>query len=180
MRIMAILLALSVSSASLVAEELSDIPNFREYSPSFASSGQPTEQQLKLLKSAGYERIIYIAFSIHDSALAKEDLIVRELGMDYVQIPVIWDKPSVTDFYAFADVMRRYPDKKSLLHCQINFRASAFSFLYRVLYQEVPIDVAKTDMNTVWVPNNTWRAFIFSVLEENGMSAQCDACIWEE
>ncbi len=160
------------------ADELADIANFREYSPVFASSGQPTEEQLALVKSAGFERIVYIAFSSSGKAIANEDEIVKELGMEYVHIPVVWDNPTAADFYAFADVMQRYPDKKSLLHCQVNYRASAFSFLYRVLYQDVAVATAKADMNSVWQPNETWRDLIFSVLEENGKSAQCDGCNW--
>jgi len=179
-KIMTVVLALGGAMASAYAAELSDISNFRQYSPVFASSGQPTEEQIELLKSEGFERIIYIAFSNSGKAFANEDVLVKELGMNYVHIPVIWDNPSATDFYAFADVMQRYPDKKSLLHCQVNYRASAFSFLYRVLYQDVTVAVAKADMNTVWQPDETWRELIFSILEENGKSAQCDGCNWEE
>ncbi len=177
---LAIVLALAGTIASTSAAELSDISNYREYSPNFASSGQPTKPQLEQLKSEGFERIIYIAFSNSGDAFADEDVIVKELGMEYVHIPVIWDEPSVSDFYAFADVMKRYPDKKSLLHCQVNYRASAFSFLYRVIYQDVSVTTAKADMNSVWQPNETWRELIFSILEENGKSAQCESCSWED
>ena len=45
------------------AADLDDISNFRQYSDSFASSGQPTKKQLKSLESAGFERIVYIAYS---------------------------------------------------------------------------------------------------------------------
>ena len=175
----AVVLMLCGTTATAFAAELSEISNFREYSPGFASSGQPTLEQLELLKSEGFERIVYIAFSDSGKAIANEDVIVKDLGMEYVQIPVIWDKPSASDFYAFADVMQRYPDKKSLLHCQVNYRASAFSFLYRVLYQDVSVADAKADMNTVWQPDETWRELIFSILEENGKSAQCDDCDWD-
>ena len=179
MKTVAVVLALSGITATAFAAELSDISNFREYSPSFSSSGQPTQEQIELLKSEGFERIIYIAFSDSGEAFANEDVIVKELGMDYVHIPVIWDKPTASDFYAFADVMQRYPDKKSLLHCQVNYRASAFSFLYRILYQDVPIIEAKADMNSVWKPDEIWRNLIFSILEENGNSAQCEGCNWD-
>ena len=172
-------LALGAVMTSASAAELSVVTNYREYSPSFASSGQPLQVQFELLKSEGFERIIYIAFSNSGKAIANEDVIVKELGMDYVQIPVIWEEPLAADFYAFADVMQRYPDKKTLVHCQVNYRASAFSFLYRVLYQDVPIGAAKADMNKVWQPDETWREFIFSILEENGKSAQCDSCNWD-
>ena len=162
-----------------IAAELAEISNYREYSPAFASSGQPTREQLEMLKDEGFERIIYIAFSNNGKAFADEDVLVKELGMDYVHIPVIWDQPTASDFYAFASVMQREPDLKTLLHCQVNYRASAFSFLYRVLYDGVSVAEAKADMNTVWQPNETWRALIFDILEENGRSAQCDGCDWQ-
>lgn len=161
------------------AAELSEISNYREYSPVFASSGQPSKTELDALAAAEYERIIYIAFSTSGKALENEDDIVKNLGMDYVHIPVIWDAPSNADFYAFADVMQRYPDKKTLLHCQVNYRASAFSFLYRVLYQDVSVAEAKADMNSVWQPNEVWRDLIFSILNENGVSAECEGCNWD-
>jgi protein tyrosine phosphatase (PTP) superfamily phosphohydrolase (DUF442 family) len=176
--IKAVLIVLFATTAA--AEELSDISNFRQYSPLFASSGQPTEKQLALLGNAGFERVVYIAFSNSGKAISNEDEIVKDLGMEYVHIPVIWDDPDSADFYAFADVMRRYPDKKSLLHCQVNYRASAFSFLYRVLYEDVDVATAKADMNSVWQPDETWQALIFEVLEENGKSAQCEGCNWDE
>ena len=161
------------------AGELSDISNYREYSATFSSSGQPTKEQLELLKDDGFERIVYIAFSNNGNAFADEDVVVKELGMDYVHIPVIWDQPSTSDFYAFAGSMQREPDRKTLLHCQVNYRASAFSFLYRVLYADVPVADAKADMNSVWQPNETWQKLIFEILEENGKSPHCNGCSWE-
>jgi len=169
------ILALRVAGAG----ELDDITNYREYSDVFSSSGQPTKEQLQLLKDAGFERIVYIAFSNSRNAFAGEDVAVKDLGMDYIHIPVIWDRPTAADFYAFAGVMERAPERKTLLHCQVNYRASAFSFLYRVLYRDVPVAAAKADMNTVWQPDATWRALIFEVLEQNGVSPHCEGCDWE-
>ena len=68
---------------------------------------------------------------------------------------------------------------KTLVHCQVNFRASTFSFLYRVLHEDVPVGEAKDDLDGVWVPNATWRQLIFDVLEANGISPDCDSCLWE-
>jgi hypothetical protein len=74
--------------------------------------------------------------------------------------------------------MQRNTDKKTLLHCQVNARATAFSFLYRVIYEDVPIAQAKEDMNTVWQPNEVWRDFIFAVMSENDRSPECEGCDW--
>jgi protein tyrosine phosphatase (PTP) superfamily phosphohydrolase (DUF442 family) len=157
---------------------LAEITNYLEYSGSLSSSGQPDAAQFQALKDAGFERVIFLAFSDHHESIANEDRIVKELGIDYVQIPIEWDAPSSSDFYLFAGSMEREPEKKTLVHCQVNFRASSFSFLYRVLYLNVPMEQAKEDLNSVWVPNSTWRSLIFNILEENGRSPHCDGCLW--
>ena len=72
--------------------------------------------------------------------------------MHYAQVPVIWDAPTKADFDTFAAVMQSAPEKKTLLHCQANYRATVFAFLYRVLYLDVPLAKAKSDMNTIWKP----------------------------
>jgi len=161
-----------------VAAELSDIRNYIEYSPTFASAGQPSKEQLALLPDAGFERVMYIAFTNSGNAIADEDAVVKELGMDYIQIPVIWDAPTLSDFYTFAAAMQRDSARKTFLHCAANFRASAFSFLYRVLYEDIPIATAKADMNKIWTPNNVWTNLIHAVLEDNDISPDCDGCDW--
>ncbi len=178
-RLVIFLAALMLAPGMATTAELSEIRNYKEYSPIFASSGQPDKEQLGKLKEEGFERVAYIAFSNSRGAIADEDAIVRELGMDYVHVPVIWDAPTESDFYAFAGAMQREPDKKTLLHCQANFRASAFALMYRVLYQDVPVAEAKADMNSIWQPNETWRDLILEVLEDNGISANCDGCDWD-
>lgn len=166
-------------AGSLPAAAAQDqIVNYREYSPGFASAGQPTEKQLEALRERGFERVVYIAFSDHENALDNEDRLVKSLGMAYLHIPVDWEAPAAGDFYQFAGAMQATPKKQTLLHCQVNFRASAFAFLYRVLYEDVPVAEAKQAMNSVWTPNETWRQLIFDILEENGHSPHCEGCDW--
>jgi len=165
-------------SASAWAQSVEDIPNYIEYSPDFASAGQPSEAELALARDAGFERVVYIAFSTDRNALEGEDRNVRDLGMDYVQIPVVWDAPTRQDYESFAAVMAQGPATKTLLHCQVNMRASAFAFLYRVVEQGVPVAAAKADMNRIWEPNETWRNLIFGVLDANGISPDCETCDW--
>lgn len=160
------------------ANKMSEILNFREYSPTFASAGQPTREQLQIIKDSGYERVIYIAFSTVGPAIPEEDQLIKALGMDYLHIPVDFNNPTIRDFNTFADAMRRDTDRKTLLHCQVNARAAAFSFLYRVIYEDVPVTAAKGDMNSVWTPNQVWRDFIFAVLAEHDKSPECEECDW--
>jgi protein tyrosine phosphatase (PTP) superfamily phosphohydrolase (DUF442 family) len=171
---------LAAPANAWAATDPAKITNYREYSPTLSSAGQPERGQFEALREAGFERVIFLAFTDHHESIANEDRIVTELGMEYVQIPVVWEQPTRADFAAFTAVMRQEPGRKTLVHCQVNYRASAFVFLYRVLFDDVPMDQAKEAMESVWVPNDTWRAFIFSTLEANGRSPHCDLCLWDE
>ncbi len=154
------------------------IVNFISYSPTFASSGQPTPEQIIEVSNAGYERVIYLALTDHDTSVPNEDRLVRDAGMAFVQIPVVWAKPTPRDFEHFAAIMNAGSVRKTLVHCQINLRASAFSFLYRVIHQGVPVEEAKEDLNTIWAPHPHWRDFIFEVLDAHGIDPECDICDW--
>ena len=56
-----------ISIYSFALEEvdpaLAEITNFRQYSSSFASAGQPTREQFQSIVDNGFERIVYIAFT---------------------------------------------------------------------------------------------------------------------
>jgi len=178
MIICTLLLALPILSQVVFASGLEDISNYRQYSPTFASAGQPSADQLELIASSGVERVIYLAFTDNETAIEDEDRTVKSLGMEYVHIPVDFDKPTLIDFHYFAAVMQSSPEKKTLLHCQINLRASAFSFLYRVIHLDVPMENAIEDLQGVWAPNEDWYLFIKKVLADHNLNINCDACDW--
>ena len=171
-------LALVVMASPAWSAEVDEIVNYREYSPTFASAGQPTEEQLPAIRDAGFERVVYVAFSDQSRSLANEDRLVKALGLEYVHIPVDWEAPTASDYHMVAAALRDNQSRKTLLHCQVNYRASAFSFLYRVLEEGVDLAEAKEDMNSVWTPNATWRDLIFEVLEAEDVSPECASCDW--
>ena len=49
-------------------------------------------------------------------------------------------------------------------------RASMFTFLYRVIHKDVPIDEAFETLKKVWVPRGQWATFGTSVLEAHGIA----------
>lgn len=171
-------LYLVFASSPLAADEVSDIDNYRQYSPYFSSSGQPNASQLKAVYKAGFKRVIYIAFSDNKTAIESEDRVVKSLGMDYIHIPVDFDRPTIEDFGDFASVLNRDKNVRTLLHCQINLRASTFSFLYRVIYDGVSMSQAKSDLDDIWQPDKVWYQFIVDVLKKHGLSHACDDCDW--
>ena len=178
-RMTALLSICLLAGSALAKTDLSEITNYRAYSPMLSSSGQPSAEQLEAVRDAGFERVVFLALTDSEGSIDNEDSIVKGLGMEFVHIPVIWDTPSPDDVALFLALMSGAPEKKTLVHCQVNFRASAFSFLYRVLHEDVPVGEAKDDLDSVWTPNETWQQLIFDVLEANGVSPDCDTCLWE-
>ena len=158
--------------------EVGDLHRYLKYSETFASSSQPSEEELKVIVGSGVERVIYIALNDSHGALKNEDQIVRSLGMEYVHIPVDFKNPTLRDFQDFVSEMQNKPDMNTLLHCQVNLRASTFSFLYRAIFQGVPIAEAKADMDSIWEPNENWFKFIQTVASHYKLDLLCDDCDW--
>jgi protein tyrosine phosphatase (PTP) superfamily phosphohydrolase (DUF442 family) len=177
-RLLLALLIACLNCTSGLAQLPADIRNYRELSAVLATAGQPAAAQFELIRDAGFERVINLAFSNDRNAVAGEDRIVRELGMEYVHVPVLWEAPTADDFETLAAILLQQPDKKTLLHCQLNMRASAFAMVYRVVYEGVPLVEAKAEMNEVWQPDGRWRELIFELLQAHGVPPQCESCDW--
>lgn len=73
--------------------------------------------------------------------------------MDFFHISVLWDAPSVKDFNSFASLM--LTSEKTLVHCEVNFRASVFGFLYHIVYRGMPQRDARSLLTRIWIPNST-------------------------
>ena len=54
-------------------------------------------------------------------------------GLTYVNVPVLWRAPETSDFESFRDAMAEHEGKHVLVQCQANYRASVFTYMYRVL-----------------------------------------------
>ncbi len=139
-----------------------------DYSPALTTAGQPTEAELPLIASAGFDRVIFLAFTNHPKAVAHEDDIVRGQGLQFIHIPVEWESPSPADFAVFATVMQTFGGGRTLVHCEVNFRASVFGFLYQVIYEGADVDEAMSLMQSIWIPNEAWEAFIVRVMGDKG------------
>jgi hypothetical protein len=59
-----------------------------------------------------------------------------------------------------------------LVHCQLNMRASAFTFLYRVIDEHVPPEEAMKALRAVWIPKDQWATFTADVLKRNNIDFQ--------
>ena len=170
-----LLLLFSLLNAELAgaAEETPlTLLNEVRYSPNLTTAGQPQEEELRAIADAGFQRVIFLAFNDHENAVKNEDRIVRSLGMEFFHIPIIWNAPTIRDFDNFAALM--LTSEKTLVHCEVNFRASVFGFLYQVIYLGMALDDARSLLTTIWIPNSTWEGYIAAVLHDKGIDYERD------
>jgi protein tyrosine phosphatase (PTP) superfamily phosphohydrolase (DUF442 family) len=144
---------------------MDQIYNYLQISETIATAGQPTEEQFTAIRDANYALIINLALPTSTNALPHERAIVESLGLTYIHIPVDWEQPALQDAVRFFEVLQAERDKRIFVHCAMNMRVSAFMFLYRVLYQQVPEQDALATMHRIWIPNETWQQFITKVLQ---------------
>lgn len=143
---------------------MENIYNFLKISDTIATSGQPTQEQFQAIKEAGYQVIVNLALPESPNALKDEKQIVEAQGMQYVNIPVVWENPTLENVREFFSVMEGNADKQVFVHCAANMRVSAFMYLYRCLHQGITDEDAKKDLQKIWIPNEIWQKFIEQVI----------------
>jgi protein tyrosine phosphatase (PTP) superfamily phosphohydrolase (DUF442 family) len=141
--------------------------NFVAVSERIHTSGQPSEAQLGGLKGGGYGLVINLAPPLSVGSIAQEGLLVAQTGLSYVNIPVDWHSPSYEDFELFSNILNQAGSRHVLVHCQVNRRASLFTFLYRVVREGVAPDVAYENVTAVWVPDPQWKDFARATLKRH-------------
>ncbi len=133
-------------------------------SETLLTAGQVKPEHVAAIASSGTEMVINLAPASVDRN-KDEGFLLTQQGISYVQIPVAWEQPTDADLQLFFAMMDARQSRKTLVHCFANYRASAFTYLYRVLRQGVPEVEARADLHAVWSEqafdeNKQWRQFI--------------------
>ena len=164
-----LLLATMVLLPALAAAQ-AKLPNMVEITPRLVTSGQPSAEALAGLKAQGFEAVVYLAPpTVHD-AVREEHHIVARQGIVFVNIPIRFDDPTEEDFALFASVLTSLGDRKVLVHCQVNMRASSLVFLYRAVHLKHEPRGAYDSVTRIWVPQGPWKRLIDGTLAKNGIA----------
>ncbi|WP_338847561.1 protein tyrosine phosphatase family protein [Massilia sp. W12] len=149
-------------------------PNPVRITPLLLTAGQPDAAQLGKLKELGVDAVIYLAPPTVGDAVRDEQLIVTKQGALFINLPVDFNQPRDADFDAFAALLQGLQKNRRnvLVHCQVNFRASSFTFLYRSIVLKEDPQQAQEAINQVWKPNAVWRKFIEAQLQRHGLAYQ--------
>ena len=133
------------------------------------TAGQPDDEQLSTVADRGFDLVINLAPPTSRDAVANEGELVTETGASYLNIPVDWQNPAYADFELFSGVLNQSGDRQVLVHCMLNYRASLFTFLYRVVHEQVPAEEAFEAVAQVWEPADQWVTFGQMVLDRHGI-----------
>jgi protein tyrosine phosphatase (PTP) superfamily phosphohydrolase (DUF442 family) len=143
--------------------------NYVEAAPGLATGGMPRSAQFARIADAGFDMIVNLAPDDALGAHADEEALVRGRGMAYAHLPIDFAAPGAADYERFAALMRsREGHGRTLVHCQLNLRASSLVFLYRVIERGEAADNAYDAVVAVWRPNETWRRFLRETLQAHG------------
>lgn len=151
-----------------MSNPLEAIKNYRSAGDSLGTSGQPSEDQIKLIADAGFEVVINLA--LHDDprySLPDETATVQSLGMAYIHIPVQFAQPTLENLAAFFQAMKAHSNHKVWVHCAANWRVTVFVGLYREIVLGWPHEKAFELLRATWAPNEVWVEFIGRALDHN-------------
>ena len=134
------------------------VMNYLRVDERLATGGHLVDGGLATLKVEGVQVVI----DLRDDPPSGQKEMLAEHGIDWINIPVVWKDPKTADFERFSETMGEHKDDHVLVQCAANYRASAMTYLYRVMVEKVPEDQAAEDLYAVWDPNENkqWRKYI--------------------
>ena len=163
------LAALGAPRASLGQTPTLAAPNVVPIAPRLVTSGQPSAAALSALGTQGFGAVIYLAPPGAHGEVADERERVEHQGLVYVNIPIDFAHPTEQDFDRLVAAIEAANERKVLVHCQLNMRASSMVFLYRVIVGKESPETAYEAVSRVWVPDSVWKRYIVAMLGRHGI-----------
>lgn len=115
---------------------LSGIANACQILPNVITGGQPNAAQLRAFKEAGGGIVLDVRDPM-ESRLVDEPVLVRELGMEYVNIPVRAGSLDDATLERILEVLRRAGNRIMFFHCGSGNRVAGALIPYFILDQNL-------------------------------------------
>lgn len=141
------------------------------------TAGQPTEAQFRKLCGDGLEVVINLAPDGLETSLPDESALLAVLGVDYHHIPVPWNAPDLAQYHRFQKAMASAAGKRTLVHCQANYRVTAFVAPYAEAHLGWTRAQADALVAKIWTSRpdfamgDDWRQFIAQARQAEGLPA---------
>jgi protein tyrosine phosphatase (PTP) superfamily phosphohydrolase (DUF442 family) len=119
-----------------VLNAVSGVPNACQVLPSLITGGQPSAAQLRALKEAGGDIVLDVRDPM-ESRPVDEAAMVRELGMEYVNIPVRAGSLDDSTMDRILGVLRGAGSKTVFFHCGSGNRVGGALLPFFILDQQM-------------------------------------------
>jgi len=136
---------------------MENILNYIKVNENISTSGQPSVEQFELISNCGYEVVINLALHNASNSLESEDKVVTDLGLSYFHIPVLFDDPKEEQLQLFLDILDINKNRKVWIHCALNYRVSAFMYIFHKYYLKTSFDEIDLSLLQEWNPNESWQ-----------------------
>jgi protein tyrosine phosphatase (PTP) superfamily phosphohydrolase (DUF442 family) len=119
---------------STAFQAVSGVANACQILPNVISGGQPTAEQLRGLKAAGGQIVLDLRDPMEPRPV-DEAALVRELGMEYVNVPVRAGSLDDATLEQILAALRRAGDRTVFFHCGSGSRVGGALIPYFILDQ---------------------------------------------
>lgn len=145
---------------------MNEILNYIKINEMVSTSGQPSAQEFEKIKEEGFEIVINLALHNASNAIENEDKVVTDLGMSYFHIPVDFEDPKTHELRIFINTLQALGANKVWVHCAMNYRVSAFMYVYHKYVLRTPFEEINLSMFDEWSPDKKWQTLMKTSLEE--------------
>lgn len=135
------------------------VMNYHRIDERLVTGGHFVDDGLATLKAEG----VTVVIDLRDKPPSDQKEKLAQQGMEWINVPIEWKDPQTVDFEQFSKVMQAHQGDHVLVQCAANYRASAMTYLYRVVVEQVDENKAAEDLYAVWTPseeNQQWTDYI--------------------
>jgi len=166
--VLQISIAILLVSACSVNADISSARNFYQFEEQQLTSGQPEKAQLLSASAEGIEVVINLVPSTESIFNPDEAAILAAQGVEYFHTPVSWSSPKEDEIMRFIKAMDSVGDRKVLVHCWANARASALVHTHRMIQSTENQTAEYSELKRVWKEvagydldrNDVWKEVI--------------------
>ena len=145
---------------------MNKILNYIKINELISTSGQPNIDELKHIANEGFEVIINLGLQTSSNVLEDENKIVADLNMTYINIPVDFENPKLSDLKLFLTILQSLESNKVWIHCSKNYRVSAFMYVYHKYVLHTPFEQIDLSIFEDWQPNLAWQELMKVSIEK--------------
>jgi uncharacterized protein (TIGR01244 family) len=158
-------LLLISNAAVTIPQEVAPIRNFVRISDEFCTGAQPRLEHLEKLKADGVKSILNLRPAGEHRA-AEEEAKVKELGLRYFNIPVVFGEPKEEQVEEFLKITDDTENRPIFIHCAAGIRVAAFWMIRRVVRDEWTLEAAEQEADKIGLRESPhWKEFARKYIE---------------